>query len=59
MYKHVTDMDNLQRLLLEYHEDYVINTMKPMDLVFFKDCIAHLSRCCRVLRQPRGCAMLV
>ena len=59
MYKHVTDMDNLQRLLLEYQEDYVINTMKPMDLVFFKDCVAHLSRCCRVLRQPRGCAMLV
>jgi dynein heavy chain len=58
-YKHVQDLDKLQNLLMEYQEDYVINTNKPMDLVYFKDCVAHLSRCCRVLRQPRGCAMLV
>ena len=58
-YKEVVDLDNLQKLLAEYQEDYVINTNKPMDLVFFKDAVAHLSRTCRVLRQPRGCAMLV
>ena len=58
-YTHVDEEEKLQALLLEYQEDYVINTNKPMDLVYFRDCVGHLSRCCRVLRQPRGCAMLV
>ena len=58
-YREITDMEKLQSLLLEYQEDYVINYNKPMDLVFFKDAVGHLSRVCRVLRQPRGCAMLV
>jgi dynein heavy chain len=31
----------------------------PMNLVFFGDCIQHLSRIARVLRQQRGNAMLV
>lgn len=31
----------------------------PMNLVFFGDCIQHLSRIARVLSQQRGNAMLV
>lgn len=31
----------------------------PMNLVFFEDCIQHLTRICRVLRQDRGNVLLV
>ena len=48
-------------LLSTYMEDF--NTMnstgKAMDLVFFKDAVAHIARLTRVLLQPRGNALLV
>ena len=31
----------------------------PMDIVFFEDCVQHLARIARILRQQRGNAMLV
>lgn len=43
----------------DYLEDYNMSTTNIMKLVFFKDAIAHISRIARVLRQPRGNAMLV
>jgi len=43
----------------EYLQDYNLNTTKPMNLVFFDDCITHLARISRIITQPRGCALLV
>lgn len=44
----------LNDMLMLYNQQ---NT--PMDLVFFGDCIQHLARIARILRQQRGNAMLV
>ncbi len=58
-YVQLKDMEKADRVLKEYAEDYTLNLNKPMDLVFFKDAIQHLSRIARLLRQPRGNALLV
>jgi len=58
-YIEITDMEKANKQLMDYSEDYTLSTNKPMSLVFFRDAIQHLSRVCRVLRQPRGNALLV
>jgi dynein heavy chain len=47
--------ERLTYCLEKYNSEY----SNQMSLVFFKDAIAHLSRIARVLRQPRGNALLV
>jgi dynein heavy chain len=46
----------LDELLGMYNSD---SENQSMNLVFFEDCIQHLSRISRILRQQRGNAMLV
>ncbi|KAH9121803.1 hypothetical protein LEN26_010526 [Aphanomyces euteiches] len=58
-YAEMTDMNRLNALLLEYLEEYNITFPSQMHLVFFNDAIHHISRICRILRQPRGNALLV
>jgi dynein heavy chain len=42
-----------------YLEEYNLSSPKTMQLVFFMDAIEHISRLARILRSPRGNAMLV
>lgn len=55
----VVDFKKLPGLFKDYLEDYNLSTPKVMKLVFFTDAIAHVARLTRILRQPRGNAMLV
>ncbi|XP_024516360.1 LOW QUALITY PROTEIN: dynein heavy chain 6, axonemal, partial [Selaginella moellendorffii] len=58
-YELVQDPPKLGLLFKDYLEDYNMTTTNIMRLVFFKDAIEHVSRIARILRQPRGNAMLV
>ncbi|OQS02753.1 dynein heavy chain, partial [Thraustotheca clavata] len=58
-YQCLSDMGRLNTLLLEFLEEYNITFPSQMHLVFFNDAIHHVSRICRILRQPRGNALLV
>ncbi|DBA02677.1 TPA: hypothetical protein N0F65_010502 [Lagenidium giganteum] len=59
MYRPVDDLARFGGLLTEYLEEYNITFPSQMHLVFFHDAMHHISRICRVLRQPRGNALLV
>eukprot|EP00002_Diphylleia_rotans_P022931 TRINITY_DN4501_c0_g1_i3.p1 TRINITY_DN4501_c0_g1~~TRINITY_DN4501_c0_g1_i3.p1 ORF type:complete len:4513 (-),score=1142.54 TRINITY_DN4501_c0_g1_i3:360-11993(-) len=60
IYEEVADMDVFKRTIETKLEDY---NMEPgcvsMDLVMFKDAIEHVCRIHRIIRQPRGNALLV
>ncbi|XP_028407226.1 dynein heavy chain 3, axonemal-like [Dendronephthya gigantea] len=58
-YDEVRDLDALQETMENYLDDYNVSSKAPMDLVLFRFAIEHVSRICRVLRQPNGHALLV
>jgi dynein heavy chain, axonemal len=59
VYEAVPDPNKLSKLMENYLEEYNESTPKTMNLVFFIDAIEHISRLARILRSPRGNAMLV
>ena len=59
VYEQVVDPTRLPKLLENYLEEYNLSTPKTMNLVFFMDAVEHVSRLARILRSPRGNAMLV
>ena len=58
-YEEVTDMKRVVQLLDDALEDYNLTNPTQMKLVFFRDAVEHITRIKRILRQPRGNAMLV
>jgi dynein axonemal heavy chain len=60
LYQRVTlEPTRLIRLLQDYLSEYNLTFSNQMPLVFFDDAVQHLARLCRILRQPRGNALLV
>ncbi|KPI87221.1 putative dynein heavy chain [Leptomonas seymouri] len=59
-YQEVTEStDVIAHSLNEYQNGYNMEYNKEVGLVFFKDAAQHVARLCRVLRQPRGHALVV
>jgi len=55
-----SELDQVKTRLMEYLEEYNVDPLNPrLDLVFFRDAIEHLCRIHRIIRQPRGNALLV
>lgn len=60
-YQAVPSLSKVEKLFDEYLNEYndPTNRNPVMSLVFFQSAIDHISRISRILRQPRGNAMLV
>ena len=58
-YEELADVKKLRNVLGDYLDDYNMNVTKEMNLVFFLDAVEHVSRIARMVRQPRGNALLV
>ncbi|KAI9348792.1 dynein heavy chain and region D6 of dynein motor-domain-containing protein [Zopfochytrium polystomum] len=58
-YVEIEDMKGLNHALEEYLEEYNVTMNKEVRLIFFLDARQHISRISRILRQPRGNALLV
>jgi len=59
IYEEARDFGKVVKILNDSLEDYNITHAKKMELVFFRDAVEHVCRIARVLRQPRGHALLV
>jgi dynein heavy chain len=59
VYEPINDNSKLPKLMDTYLEEYNLSSPKTMQLVFFMDAIEHISRLARIIRSPRGNAMLV
>lgn len=59
VYLEMTDMRLMNTLLEEYLEEYNITMNKEVRLIFFLDAKQHITRISRIIRQPRGNALLV
>ena len=58
IYRRVKDLDQMQKHMVQYLEDYNHISSKPMKLVLFLFAVEHIMKIARVLSMPRGNALL-
>uniref|UniRef100_A0A7S0PNJ6 Dynein heavy chain n=1 Tax=Micromonas pusilla TaxID=38833 RepID=A0A7S0PNJ6_MICPS len=59
VYEEGDDIPKMIKIMEDYLEEYNFSATNQMNLVFFMDAAEHATRIARILRQPRGNAMLV
>eukprot|EP01116_Phalansterium_solitarium_P008654 TRINITY_DN225_c0_g1_i6.p1 TRINITY_DN225_c0_g1~~TRINITY_DN225_c0_g1_i6.p1 ORF type:complete len:4288 (+),score=2116.54 TRINITY_DN225_c0_g1_i6:207-13070(+) len=58
-YGEVSDKVQLRHVMEEYLDDYNLTKMPNMHLVLFDYAVEHITRICRIIRQPQGHALLI
>ena len=59
LYEELNNKNKLFKQLETSLDDYNMSNTGKMNLVFFDDCMDHILRISRILRQPRGNAMMI
>ncbi|KAI9224248.1 dynein heavy chain and region D6 of dynein motor-domain-containing protein [Blastocladiella britannica] len=59
IYAQFNDLNAMGTLLEDYLEEYNVTLSRDMRLIFFLDCKQHIARLSRIIRQPRGNALIV
>lgn len=58
-YVQIEEIPTMLSKIIEFLEEYNQGSKSPMKLVMFLDACDHVSRICRVLRQPQGNSLLL